>query len=133
MLLYVYAFLPETVNLYFNPQNTPLLQVGQEAFFYGALGIFLVCTLVLTYLKRSLVAMPVSGQMSLSKKEGLQTWADSLSAILNLFFIFTVSFIGLLHNDEHFNIAYFSFMVYLGPALLIGWIFYLAYLLFKKH
>lgn len=132
MLLYVYAFLPEMVSLYFDQGGTPIFQMDREVFFYSALGLFMVCTLVLSFLKRTLKTLPVGTtgtSISANKKSGLRVWADSLSVVLNLFFIFSISFVGLFHNDEHFNVSYFAFIVYIGPLLICIWIFYLIYLL----
>ena len=135
MLLYVYAFLPDTVSLYFDKNATGVLQVGKELFFYSALGVFIVSTLILSYLKKSLNLIQVNSSdstMSVAKKSQLQTWVNSLSVAFNLFFIFTVGFVGLFHNDEHFNISYFAAIIYIGPLLMVGSIFYLVYILFSK-
>ncbi|MEQ6119963.1 hypothetical protein [Reichenbachiella sp. MALMAid0571] len=138
MLLYVYAFLPDMVSLYFDKNATGVLRVGKELFFYSALGLFIVSTLILSYMKKSLNLIQVNSSdgtmtMSIAKKSHLQTWANSLSVVFNLFFIFTVGFVGLFHNDEHFNISYFAVIIYIGPILMVASIFYLIYILFLKH
>lgn len=135
ILLYVYAFLPEVVKLYIDENDVAIIAVGKEEFFYGCLGIFVVCTLILSYLKKSLQSIPVTNSansISETKKESLQSWANSLSVVLYLFFTFTIAFIGMYHNSEHFNISNFAFMIYIGPILLIAWIFYLPFLLIYK-
>jgi hypothetical protein len=135
MLLYVYAFLPEVVKLYIDDNNVALMAVGKEQFFYGCLGIFVVCTLILSYLKKSLHAIPITTaphSISENKKESMLIWANSLSVVLYLFMILTVSFIGMYHNSEHFDISNFAFMIYLGPILLLCWIFYLPFVFFRK-
>ncbi|MFT7034331.1 MAG: hypothetical protein ACJA2S_002845 [Cyclobacteriaceae bacterium] len=135
MLLYVYAYLPEVVKLYIDDNDVAIIAVGKEQFFYGCLGIFVVCTLILSYLKKSLQAIPLTNSkdsISEAKKEGLQSWAHSLSVVLYLFFTATIAFIGMYHNSEHFNISNFAFLIYIGPVLLLGWIFYLPILLFSK-
>jgi len=136
ILLYVYAFLPEVVNLYLDKSASGGLEIGKELFFYASLGVFIVSTLILSYLKKSLSLIPVNSTdstMSVAKKSHLRTWANSLSVVLNLFFIFTVSFVGLFHNDEHFNISYFAVIIYIGPFLMLASIFYLIYIFVSKH
>ena len=134
-LLYVYALLPDIVSLYLDKSASGILEIGKELFFYVALGVFIVATLILSYLKKSLNVIPVyatNSTMSVAKKSHLQTWANSLSVVFNLFFIFTVSFVGLFHNDEHLNISYFAVIIYIGPFLMVASIFYLIYILFSK-
>lgn len=135
ILLYVYAFLPEVVSLYLNKSASGVLEIGKELFFYVSLGVFIVSTLILSYLKKSLSLIPVNtsySTMSVAKKSHLRTWANSLSVVFNLFFIFTVSFVGLFHNDEHFNISYFAVIIYIGPFLMLASIFYLIYIFVSK-
>ena len=135
MLLYVYAFLPEMVGLYFGGSEKAIFELSREAFFYSSIILFVVTTVFLSYLKKSLKAVStaeISSGLTESKVNGLQFWANGMSVMFNLFLVFSVSFVGMYHNDEHFNNGYFAFLAYLGPLLLIGWIFYLVFILIRK-
>lgn len=132
MLLYVYAFLPEMVDLYIDASGAAAISVDKEVFFYGAIGIFLVINLVTSLFSRMVGMMPVMSKGLLrtsTMKANLLLWCHGLAIILNAFMLFSVTFIGLYYNDEHFNIKYFSFLVYLGPVMLVLWFFVLFYFL----
>ncbi|MFY0652313.1 MAG: hypothetical protein JXQ96_09785 [Cyclobacteriaceae bacterium] len=128
MILYIYAFLPAKVDLSFDQSNT--LMFDREQFFYGVILAYALYTVIISFLKKTLTS--ASRGQEEGKIENLKIWTDGLSVMLNLFFTFSVIFIGMQHNDEHFNITYFTFLIYLGPILLLGWIFYLLYILLAK-
>ena len=129
ILVYVYAFLPETLELKLTGVDT--LKVNREHFFYGVLVFFILSSLLLALLKKFMERIPTSPKVFITeaRKSGLLAWAEGMGAVINLFLTFTVSFIGMNHNSEHFNINHFVFLVYLGPFMIIGWFFYLIYLL----
>lgn len=130
MLLYVYAFLPEKVGLYYDANEIALWTMGKTNVFYTFLGVFIFVNLITSLLSRSIGIVPVDPAGFIKTeyfKYNLHLWSAGLSFILNLTIIFAIIFIGLYHNDEHFNISYFSFLIYVGPILLTIWIFVLLY------
>jgi hypothetical protein len=66
----------------------------------------------------------------LTKPEQFFHWLGGLLFGFNLTIIFSLLFFGLYHNSEHFEIADYLVLLYIGPVIVIGWIFWLIYLLF---
>lgn len=132
ILLYVYAFLPEKVGLWFDGFGMATFSAEREAFFYACISIILVVNLVAHIFYRTISLVPIAQGTIISSdtmKNNLSIWAAGFSLILNITMILSVSFIGLYYNSEHFNINYFSFLVFVGPILLISWFFVLIYFL----
>lgn len=127
VLLYIYAFLPDQVGIYFNALGEPIWQITKAAFFYATLGVFVLTNgLILLYKNLS------KSDDAMRKWQTFSDWLSGLSLIINVTCIFSVLFIGMYHNAEHFDITNYIVLVYLGPALLVGWIFWFIYLQFLK-
>jgi len=131
MILYVYAFLPDEVIL---PISSFVISMTKSTFFYSSVATFLVLVVLASYFTYLIKNIPSKNDsfFSSEKKEQFVTWSSSLRLIISVLIIFSVIFIGMSQNDEHFNISNFGFMVYVGPVLLVGWIFTLFFLILIK-
>lgn len=132
MLLYVYAFLPIKVGLLYDAQGLSSWSMTKELFFYYSIGGFAMINVVIYLYRKSLA----KGQrfeavywIEMKMGETVYHWLHGLAAAINFLLTFSVIFLGMYHNQEHFDIANYSFLIYLGPILVLGWFFSLFYLL----
>lgn len=134
-LLYVYAFLPEQVGLFFNNKGDVTFLMNKADFFYAALGLFVLTNgTILLYRKMN------RGHLNLGKTEFedmtsaelIYHWLNGLSFVFNVIYVFSIIFVGMYHNSEHFDITNYIALIYLGPILLAGWVFWFIYLQFAK-
>lgn len=122
-LLYVYAGLPEVINLDFISSGYTL---NRETYFYLTLGI-------LSFSNFSLYAL--SRHMKY-RNEAINSiminWQLSLAALLNFFYIVAMFFLFLLNSGETFNYDYFGYLIFVSLGLVIIWIFVLPILLIRN-
>lgn len=135
-LLYVYAFLPDYVGIYFDQGGEAEMTVSKTDFFYSALGLFILTNGLILLFRRM-----KRGQLNLSKTEfsdmtGTEVfyhWLNGLSFVINVIYTFSIMFIGMFHSSEHFDITDYVALIYIGPVLLVGWVFWFIYLQFSKR
>lgn len=134
-LLYVYAFLPDSIGVFFDGQGNSTVTINRTDFFYAALGLFVMTNgTILLYRKMK------RGQLNISKtdfadmtlSEIIYHWLNGLSFVINVIYVFSLAFVGMYYNSEHFDITNYVSLIYIGPVLLAGWVFWYIYLQFSK-
>ncbi len=108
-LMYVYAGLPEQVQLYATPAGEEIW-VGREPLFYFALGVIALMN-VLVYLF----------SQNVSPNEMFRSWLHGQVITLNVFSVITMSFIGLYNSAERFDYSRIGFIVYGSVGLVLIW------------
>lgn len=107
-LLYVYAGWPEQVQLY--AAGGEWFEVGREPLFYAAITAITVFNL-LVYLFSKNVA----------PSETFRSWLHGQIITLNVFFIISLSFIGLYNSAEHFDYSRIGGIIYASVGLVLLW------------
>ncbi|UXX78585.1 hypothetical protein N7E81_14585 [Reichenbachiella carrageenanivorans] len=136
MLLYVYAFLPEQFGIFFDGSGKASIMIGRTDFFYAALGLFVLTNgAILLYrrMNRGSLNLSKTSFDEMSAPEIVYHWLNGLSFVINVIYIFSIMFVGMYHNSEHFDIANYAALIYIGPVLLAGWIFWFIYLQISKR
>lgn len=136
ILLYVYAFLPDQIGIFFERDGSASLTIQRADFFYAALGLFVLTNgAILLYRKmnRGHLNLGKTSFEDMSTAEQVYHWLMGLSFVINVIYIFSIMFVGMYHNSEHFDITNYVALIYIGPILLAGWIFWFIYLQFSKR
>lgn len=134
-LLYVYAFLPEQVGLFFDKNGETTLLMNKADFFYACLGLFVFTNgIILLYRKmnRGNLNLGKADFEDMTSAELVYHWLNGLSFVINVIYIFSIMFVGMYYNSEHFDIVNYVALIYLGPVMLAGWVFWFIYLQFSK-
>ncbi len=134
ILLYVYAYLPESVV--WNPSGQTTLQtLTRDSFFYLALILF-VLTNVACFIFAKMLDLFKGSASLVSKNRILQesfiTWFSGLAVVINLFFIASIVFIGLTNNLDEQQLSYFYFLTFLAPVLFSICLIWLVIILIRK-
>ncbi|NVJ45682.1 MAG: hypothetical protein HWE07_01100 [Cytophagia bacterium] len=136
-LLWSYAYMVGQVTYRFDTDGNSVYMIDRNLYFFGAVGVFIlanvVCSVFIQTLKKITTSEEGVGLRNRSLKLDLITWVKGFSAVLNLFFGLVMFFLGLMNLAESRQSATLGFYVYLGPILIVGWFFYLAYLLGKRR
>lgn len=126
VLLFVYAYLPEKVSMYSDQLGTPIYYISKSEFFYYALGAFLVVNLMLFVFIKVLEALSVTNGSGLFSSEAFKDktliWVEGLISLINVFFVTGAVFIGVYNNQVTLDFMNFTYLVYLGTFLIIGWL-----------
>ncbi len=134
-LLWSYAYLPTQVVYRMNSSADAVIEKG--TFFFGSLAFFLVINIVCIIFLRTLKKVKSSeegrGLQNKALKKDLTMWVKGFIGILNFFFTLIVVFVAYMNGAQEFQTSYLGGFVYIGPALLLIWFFYLAGLLAKKR
>lgn len=136
ILLYVYAFLPDQIGIFFESNGEATILIHRTDFFYSALGLFVLTNgLILLYRKmnRGNLNLGKSEFEDMTTSEIIYHWLNGLSFVINVIYIFSIMFVGMYHNSEHFDITNYVALIYIGPILLASWIFWFIYLQFSKR
>ncbi len=136
ILLYVYAFLPDQIGIFFDTNGQASVALNRADFFYAALGLFILTNgAILLYRKmnRGNLNLGITNMEDMSTAELIYHWLLGLSFTINVIYIFSIMFVGMYHNSEHFDITNYVALIYLGPILLAGWIFWFIYLQFSRR
>ncbi len=136
ILLYVYAFLPEQIGVFFDSNGNASISLHRADFFYAALGLFVLTNgSILLYRKMNRGHLNISKTEleDMSSAELVYHWLMGLSFVINVIYIFSITFVGMYHNSEHFDITNYVALIYIGPILLAGWIFWFIYLQFSRR
>ncbi|MCS6974666.1 MAG: hypothetical protein N2044_05160 [Cyclobacteriaceae bacterium] len=107
-LFYVYAGLPEQVQLF--TSGGEWVEAGKEPLFYTAMVTIGVFNL-LVYLF----------SVNVAPSETFRSWLHGQIITLNIFFIITLSLIGLYNSAEHFDYSRIGGIVYASVALVLVW------------
>ena len=112
-ILAVYAFLPMEVSLYIDN-----IVVSKETFFYTVLILFCI----LNFLFSSLAWFYKRLKAKDAKKQSIQDWTVSLPVPINWYIIFIVAYIGMINNTESVDVGSYTYLLYMGPLLVIIWV-----------
>lgn len=108
-LMYVYAGLPEQVNVAEEGGATTYV-LDKETLFYFALTFVAVLNLLVYLFSKSL-----------TPNEGFRTWLHGLVITLNIFFVVGFSFIGLYNSAERFDYERIGPIIYGSVILVVLW------------
>lgn len=116
-LLYNYAGLPETLSL-----ADSAAPVSREQFFYVMMGV--ICLV-------NFMVYPISRLFK--SNLDLRAWFHGLVITLNIFFVITMNFIGLINSGERFDYSRISVIIYGSVGLIVVWALgWPVYSLYKK-
>ena len=136
-LLWSYAVLADAITYKVDTVGNALGITDKDTFFFAALGIFIlvngVCAGFIYILKKIKTSEEGQGIRNRSLKLDLISWTKGFAGVLNVFFIFSIFFIGYMNYGENFKVQSLGFSIYIGPVLLLAWFFYLLKLLAKKR
>ena len=118
VLLYVYAMLPFEFKP-FGARHT-LGVISKTQFFYFSFFSMLVPN-ALFYLYRKMAWKLEGGETDPS------FWFMGLIFLINISLCFVVFTMGIYHSKD-LNFDHYEFLNYLGPILIVGWVFYGLYL-----
>ncbi len=137
-LLYTYYYLPDQIAIHYNPQGVPDNFLSRETFFYVVAAFIILLNLFLSLIGRMLLNFP-NELLFIPKRDYwlanaesrdkllfvLRNWINSLATVLN-FYIMAMLFITLrLHTNQRVFLSDYTWILFAGLALLIGWIAYL--------
>ena len=108
-LMYVYAGLPEQVNVAEEGGATTYV-LEKETLFYCALAFIAVLNLLVYLFSKSI-----------TPSEGFRAWIHGLVITLNIFFVVAFSFIGLYNSSENFDYTRIAPIIYGSVALVVLW------------
>jgi len=136
VLLFVYANLPDTVDLTVDPIGSSWLVIPKSDFFYYSLIIFLLTNLIAFFFGRVFQGIGIDSETfffsSQSFKDHFTTWWGIFPAIMNLIFMFSLGFIGVFNGQDKQLAQSYSYLSFLGQFLVAGWIIWLIVVLVKK-
>lgn len=108
-LMWVYAELPQDVVL--REQDTKLVTLNKEFLFYSWMALVGIVNVMIYALSKKLVP-----------DEAFRSWFTGLIILLNLFFIISLSYIGLYNSSEKFDFIRAGAVLYLGIGLIGIWV-----------
>ncbi|MEO1051836.1 MAG: hypothetical protein AAFX87_14495 [Bacteroidota bacterium] len=118
-LLYVYASIPEMVNILTREDRVDSLVVSRDTLFYVTLALTAFSNFVLYSIYRSLNNR---ANRKYRYAPTLIKWVLSFGAVLNLFFIVCMQFITLYNSGENFNYDNFGYLIYVTGGFIIIWL-----------
>jgi nitrate reductase NapE component len=119
-LLYVYASLPEQVVVL--EEGIESISIGRDSLFYSAMMLIALVNVV-AYLFSKKIA----------PSEEFRTWIHGLVITLNIFFIISMSFIGVYNSSEKYDFSSIGFIIYGSVGLVALWAVSLpVYIIGKK-
>jgi hypothetical protein len=107
VLFYVYASLPETVELM---ETVGDASISREYFFYLALGVLAIFNFMVFILRRL---------YAVDEPWNVVAWFYGLVVFLNLFMLVSLSFASLINSGERFDYPRIGVIIY-GTLLLLG-------------
>lgn len=129
ILLLTYAFFSEEIMVYQNASGEEFFLTRHQVFYF-ALFSFAVVNVLFYVLARTLGFAP-KGDIS-TQHEQFRTWLYGFSAVINVFFIFSLGYISLINSEINYSPEDLSFMVYIAPVLLVGSLVWLFIILIRK-
>lgn len=124
-LLYVYAALPELVVYSLSDAVVAKGAMTREVFFYSALGLLALSNFLLYALSKNVRYKSESINLLLKK------WQLSFATVLNFFYLIIFNFLQLVNGGESFDFHSFGYLIYIGIALIAGWLLILPILLVR--
>lgn len=108
VFIYDYAALPEKITL--QEAETPLT-ISRDGLFYGFIGMVAVINMLVFVVSR----------LFSDKDAGFKLWFYGLVITLNIFFIVSISFIGLYNSTEKFDYESIGIIIYGSLGLFAMW------------
>lgn len=136
-LLWSYANISGQVTYSFNSLSEASAYLDKDLYFFISLAAFLFVNATLAFFIQTLKKVrTVEGGGGLKNndfKQDIMTWIKGFAAVVNLFFSLILFYLGLINLAESDQSFTMGFYVYLGPLLIVLWLFYLAWLLGKPR
>lgn len=129
VLLYVYAYLPDPVKLPVDLGGIRELLVNKGNLFYVMVGIFAIVSTTSFFVVRLINTLPGS---EIRFKKNLTNWSLSFLVVINIFLILSLVIIGIINNTERAGIGHYATLAYVGPVLLVIWLFLLIFVVAKR-
>lgn len=135
-LIWCYAYMASQSDYSTGPMPGILENVDKDTYFFAAILLFLITNISCSWFIRTLKKIKTSeegrGLGNRVLKRDLIGWTKGFAGVLNLFFSLVLVFLGLMTMSNQYNIQTLGFYVYLGPILIILWLFYLVVILGKR-
>ncbi len=137
-LLYSYYYLPDQIAIHYNEQGVPDNFLPRETFFYVSAFFIILLNLLLSLIGRLVLGLPnqflpvpnrqywlVNAESREQLMYVLRNWINSLATVLNIY-ILAMLFITLrLHTNQRVFLSDFTWILFAGVAIFVGWILYL--------
>lgn len=136
-LIWSYAYMTSSVTYRVDGDGNSLGIVDKDTFFFSAVAMFLfvnvVCVSFVGVLKKIRTTEDGQGIRNRSLKLDIMGWTKGFAGVLNIFLTLTLIFLGYMNLSEEFMVDGLGYFIYIGPALLVAWFFYLMKLIAKKR
>ena len=135
VLLYTYAALSDRVEI---AGESLFIDLSRSNFFYISLAVFslanLFCYIGANLIMRFYANRKDFNTVDTDSFEGkLVAWFFGFGLSLNIFFLCLLMFANFHDRFESVQAGYFSFLIYLGPLLVLGSMVYLVVLFFNNR
>ncbi|MDN5216744.1 hypothetical protein QQ020_32035 [Fulvivirgaceae bacterium BMA12] len=129
VLLFVYAYLPNTVKLPLDYLEATEITMEKGNLFYTVIGVFALVSMVSFFATRMINTLPAR---EMNFKRNLNSWSISFMAIINIFLIFSLIIISIINDSESTVSSYYALLAYIGPILLVLWLVLLVFLITRR-
>lgn len=129
VLLFVYAYLPDTVKLPLDYLEVKEITMQKGSLFYTIIGVFALVSMVSFFVTRMINTLPAT---EMDFKRNLNSWSISFMAIINIFLIFSLIIISIINDSESTVSSHYSVLAYIGPILLVLWLVLLVFLISRR-
>ncbi|MDI9872424.1 hypothetical protein [Flectobacillus roseus] len=134
ILLFTYRGLPDYTAVHFGPNGRGDGFLPKDEIFYLFLAISLVVNILPITLAKMILKLPdtsfswIPNKKWLANRKDLNAaignWLNFLPAFINTFLILVLRAILTLNDDRSFNTSY-TYLLVVGVALTLAWLFYL--------
>lgn len=129
VLLYVYAYLPDPLELPLAILDVGGLLIGKGILFYSMLSLFAVVAIISFWIIKLISALP--GETA-GYKRSLINWSGTFAIVINIFLIISLIIIAIVNNTEQGVSGNYTALAYAGPLLIVIWLFWLLVVLAKR-
>ncbi len=129
VLLYVYAYLPEKVSLPIEIESIDKIIVTKGTVFYSMIAIFALVAILTFWFVKLIDALPGESE---KEKNRLINWSGTFAIVINIFLIISMIIIAIINNVEQKQPGDYTLLAYVGPVLLLLWLFWLVFNLFSR-
>lgn len=129
VLIYVYAYLPASIEVPMSFGEAGLQSISKSGLFYICTGIFGFLYLFVFLTKR------LGGGIMAKEKSFvnlLNIWADSFMIVVNIYLVLALIIIGIINNKEGVVEGDYTIMAYIGPVLMLLWLLFLMVVFIKR-
>ncbi len=135
-LLYILYYLPDQIAIHYNSSGIPDNFLSRDAFFYVFASFILLLNVVLSLIGRLIPGLPAQVLSvpshwladAFTREElmyTLRNWLNSLATALNVFLIMLLFVTLRLHTNQKVFLSDFTWVLFVGVAIVIGWVVYL--------